>query len=61
MGNVFNYFIGLLLLCVNIMMNCPKGLNSIKKRMGGTRSQPPRNRDFFIMSLEKSHNNWSYL
>ena len=61
MGNVFNYFIGLLLLYANIMMNCPKGPDSIKKRMGCTCSQPPRNRDFFIMSLIKSHNNWPYL
>ena len=52
MSNVFNYFIGLLLLYVNIMMSCPKGPDSIKKRVGGNCSQPPRNRDFFIMSLK---------
>ena len=61
MSNVFNYFIGLLLLYVNIMMSCPKGPDSIKKRVGGTCSQPLEIGIFLLCLLNKSHNNWPYL
>lgn len=33
-------------------MNCPRGLCLKEREMGDTCSQPPRNRDFFIMSLK---------